>query len=92
MCDCYGPDSDLLPWDRGIVQNTAVYSELGHTPKHKRPTGLRFHSGRVTILDQIPIYSRGTHPNAGTADKLGSTGEPVRRMEMMEMMVIWWWW
>ena len=46
----------------------------------------------MTILDQIPIYSRGTHPNAGTADKLGSTGEPVRRMEMMEMMVIWWWW
>eukprot|EP01051_Picozoa_sp_SAG22_P013239 SAG22_NODE_1459_length_4374_cov_14.272047_3_plen_314_part_00 len=32
----------------------------------------------MTATFSIPIYSRGTHPNAGTAAKLGSVGEPVQ--------------
>ena len=32
----------------------------------------------MTATFSIPIFSRGTHPNAGTAEKLGQVGQPVQ--------------
>jgi 4-hydroxy-4-methyl-2-oxoglutarate aldolase len=37
----------------------------------------------MTATFSIPIYSRGTHPNAGTAVKLGSTGQPVQMADVI---------
>jgi regulator of RNase E activity RraA len=84
MIDCGWGDDPSPPWPVcGGMFGELVAAEA----ERKGLAGLVIDGNcrdtQLTASFSIPIYMRGTHPNAGTANKLPASGEPVGEVVTM---------